>query len=124
MNFTDEKIQNGESTPSRILEIRGRQLDAIPVRQDTNRLRQASRDIAFLLKLLEGYEAAVDFYADPESYHAVGFRVDPPAGEFANDVGDQTEHQHPGYPRPMPGFKAREALREAARMDKEKANGA
>jgi hypothetical protein len=105
--------------PSRILEIRGRQLDAVPIVQDTTHFRKALGDIRFLLRLLEGYEEAVDFYANPESYHGIGFMVDPPAGEFADDVSN---HQHPAYPRPMPGAKARRALMEAAQLDKEEAD--
>lgn len=51
-------------------------------------------------------EAVIEFYADPESYHAVAFMADPPAGGFADDF-DQ-EHGHEDYPRPMPGKRARE----------------
>jgi len=113
---------DGKQIPSRILEIRERQLDAVPIVQDTTRLRQAYKDVAFLLKLLEGYEEAVDFYADPESYHAIGFMVDPPAGAFADDFSEPEEHQDPGYPRRMPGLKARQALKKAAQLDKENAD--
>lgn len=54
--------------------------------------------------------AALEFYADPETYHAVGFWLDPPCGEFQDDFGDFDEHRHPGYERPMPGKRARQAL--------------
>lgn len=49
------------------------------------------------------YEVALAFYADPETYFAVGFLSDPPCGEFTEDF-DETEY---GY---KPGKRAREAL--------------
>jgi len=45
---------------------------------------------------------ALDFYADPENYHAI--LPEHPCGDFANDVGENYDH-------PMPGKLAREALR-------------
>lgn len=47
---------------------------------------------------------ALAFYGDPDSYVGIGFMVDRPAGEFADDASnDET-----GYPRP--GKRARELL--------------
>ena len=111
-----------DKIPSRIEQIQGRQLDAIPIVQDTARLRQAYRDIGFLLKLLEQYGDTIAFYAEPEIYHGVAFISDPPAGEFAEDFGAPTEHGHPLYPRPMPGLRARQTLKEACRIDEEEAD--
>ena len=49
------------------------------------------------------------FYANPDTYHAIGFLLDPPCGDFAKDFS----HDHGGsfYERAMPGKKARRALR-------------
>lgn len=55
---------------------------------------------------------ALQFYADPENYHAIAFVGDRPCGEFIDDVSRTT---HPDYNRVMPGKRARQALREAQR---------
>jgi hypothetical protein len=52
--------------------------------------------------------AALAFYADPETYHAVAFMFDPPCGGFDQDF---SEVDHPHYRRHMPGKTARDALR-------------
>jgi hypothetical protein len=52
---------------------------------------------------------ALEFYANPETYHAVAFLFDPPTGGYETDFG--LEHGHPGYRRPMPGKTARQASR-------------
>jgi hypothetical protein len=52
---------------------------------------------------------ALEFYADPETYHGVTMLCDPPGGGWAEDFGDS--HNHPRYRRAMPGSKAREVLR-------------
>ena len=51
---------------------------------------------------------ALEFYADPENYHAIGFRFDRPCGGFADDFSE--DHGHDFYDRPMPGKLARETL--------------
>ncbi len=51
---------------------------------------------------------ALEFYADPETYHAVGFWFDPPCGGFMEDF--DSEHGDPFYNRDMPGKTARAAL--------------
>lgn len=53
--------------------------------------------------------AALDFYANPESYHGIAFMGDPPCGEFGNDFS--ADHGHSYYDREMPGHKARTVLR-------------
>lgn len=53
---------------------------------------------------------ALEFYADPASYHAIAFLTDPPCGGFADDFDE--DHGDDFYDRPMPGKKAREVLRE------------
>lgn len=58
----------------------------------------------------ERLRAALEFYADPQSYHAIAFLVDRPAGGFADDFDD--EHGDEFYERPMPGKTARRALGE------------
>lgn len=58
--------------------------------------------------LIEKLIAALEFYADPDTYVAIGFFPDSPCGEFIEDFGD-----HGGdYDRPMPGLRARTALQE------------
>ncbi len=52
----------------------------------------------------------LEFYSDPQSYHAISFLFDPPCGEFSDDFGTQDEHGHYCYSRPMPGKRARAAL--------------
>lgn len=49
---------------------------------------------------------ALEFYADPETYIAIGFFPDPPCGEFMEDFGE-TGTRHYG---PRPGERARKAL--------------
>jgi hypothetical protein len=56
---------------------------------------------------------ALAMYANPESYHAIAFAVDRPAGEFADDF--EEDHGHSFYNRPMPGKLARQAMAEVAK---------
>ena len=51
-----------------------------------------------------GLREALEFYADPDTYFAIGFFPDSPCGEFINDF-DEVE---PDYFKP--GVKARAAL--------------
>lgn len=53
-------------------------------------------------------EEALAFYADPDTYCAIGIFPDPPCGEFINDMSEV--HPDYGYNRPMPGARARRAL--------------
>lgn len=60
-----------------------------------------SKDVAALKEALE-------FYADPTTYFAIGFWPDPPCGEFAEDFSeDHGSDEAPGF---RPGKRAREAL--------------
>ena len=54
-------------------------------------------------------EEALEFYADPETYFAIAFFPDSPAGEFIEDFGDDHGHYH--FDRPMPGKLARKLLK-------------
>ena len=49
------------------------------------------------------------FYADPDSYFAISFAIDPPCGEFSDDF----EYSE-SYRREMPGKRARKVLSEFA----------
>lgn len=60
-----------------------------------------------LVKLAD-YQEALSFYAEPDTYHAIGFFADPPCGEFDDDFSEG--HGDPNYDRPMPGKRARIAL--------------
>lgn len=51
----------------------------------------------------------LETYADPENYHGIAFLFDPPCGGFVNDFDEG--HDHIGYDRPMPGKRARAALK-------------
>jgi hypothetical protein len=57
---------------------------------------------------IERLRKALKFYADPETYFAVGFIGDPPCGEFVDDFDEAYEHEHMTGPRP--GKRARAAL--------------
>lgn len=61
---------------------------------------------------LETATGALHFYADPETYHAIMFMVDRPAGGFADDFSD--DHGDEFYNREMPGAAARAALKAIA----------
>jgi hypothetical protein len=54
--------------------------------------------------------AALEFYADPETYYGIGFLADSPCGEFAQDFSD--DHGDDTLPGPRPGARARRALGE------------
>src|SRR3954467_4681749 len=51
-------------------------------------------------------EEALQFYADPETYIAIGFFPDPPCGEFMDDFGETGTKDY----GPRPGERARKAL--------------
>lgn len=53
---------------------------------------------------------ALNFYGNPETYHACSFFFDPPTGGFDDDFGEPEEHGHPFYDRPMPGKLARATI--------------
>ncbi len=60
-----------------------------------------------LAKKFKALEEALEFYADPDSYFAIGIFPDRPCGPFADDTGDD----HGGdYERPMHGDYARRVL--------------
>lgn len=56
---------------------------------------------------------ALEFYADPGTYHALMIWADPPCGEFIEDYSE--DHGDPFYERAMPGKTARAALAEWGR---------
>lgn len=51
---------------------------------------------------------ALEYYADPETYHACMFLFDRPAGKFEEDFS--SDHGNQDYDRPMPGAIARHIL--------------
>ena len=62
-----------------------------------------TKDEATIRKLRK----ALEFYADPKTYFAIGFFPDPPCGEFMRDfsnVGTKTDEDW------RPGKRARKAL--------------
>jgi hypothetical protein len=66
--------------------------------------------ISGLKKRIEALEAALGFYANPETYHAIAMLGDRPCGEFADDFSEDEWTKESGYDRPMPGKIARAAL--------------
>jgi hypothetical protein len=51
---------------------------------------------------------ALEFYANPDTYFAIAFIADQPAGEFVDDFSN--DHGCDQYERPMPGKMARYAI--------------
>ena len=67
----------------------------------------AADEISRLRAEVARYREALEFYADPETYHAINIYADPPCGAFRDDFGP---HNHWFYEREMPGKRARSAL--------------
>lgn len=67
-----------------------------------------SSENARLTDRVKVLEAALEFYADPQTYHAVAFMADPPCGDFIDDFSE--DHGDEFYERPMPGKLARTTL--------------
>lgn len=57
---------------------------------------------------------ALEFYADPDSYFAISILADRPAGAFADDFSEDDWTRECDFDRPMPGKRAREALKRLA----------
>jgi len=55
----------------------------------TNYMRTKHKLFSIIFKLID----ALEFYADPDTYFAIGFFPDPPCGEFIEDFD---EHKKPG----------------------------
>mgnify|MGYP001254120778 CR=1 FL=1 len=64
--------------------------------------------IASLTAELAEAPEVIEFYADPETYHAILFAIDSPAGAFADDF--PKDHGNSFYERSMPGRRARAFL--------------
>jgi hypothetical protein len=67
------------------------------------------RDLILARKILLVYKDALEFYADPETYFAIGFFPDPPNGPFMDDFSATSLRQKPGK-------RARKALRDAEKI--------
>lgn len=72
----------------------------------------SKRDCSVVAELASAFTElvmALSFYADPDSYFAIGIFADRPAGEFADDF---SEHGDPNYEEgdQRPGKRARAAL--------------
>lgn len=83
----------------------------------THECRGAAAALRALLSEREGLRGALEFYANPETYHACGFLFDPPTGGFDEDF--EVDHGHEDYPRAMPGKTARQTLSALAPKDPE-----
>ena len=66
---------------------------------------------------------ALGFYADHETYHAIGFFPDRPCGEFADDFGTieyiNPETNEVVESRSLPGEHARSILAEVLNVDRD-----
>lgn len=60
------------------------------------------------LDLIWQLQKALEFYADPETYFAIGIIADRPTGGFDDDIDD--DYDHPDMVGPRPGKLARKAL--------------
>jgi hypothetical protein len=54
--------------------------------------------------------SALEFYASPDTYHAIAIWPDPPCGEFMDDYSEHGDSIYPPGDQ-RPGKRAREALR-------------
>lgn len=74
-------------------------------------LQQATASLTAKVAALEASCAAMRealrFYANPETYYAIGIFPDPPCGEFIDDFSGVEDHR--GV-TPRPGMRARQAL--------------
>jgi hypothetical protein len=89
------------------------------IRADEREKKMAAADIVFLENVtlcqqVEILREALEFYADPATYHALAIWADPPCGDFVEDFSD--DHGDDFYNREMPGKTARAAL---ARLEEE-----
>jgi len=107
-------LPRGEDHAALINEARAEASPRNPSR-DAGRKNDLIRRLADALvggeERLARYQAALEFYADPETYFALMIVADPPCGDFANDFTDvwwEPAQDH----KPMPGARAREALAE------------
>ena len=91
---------------------------AVRIANDPNYLKKIAKDA---LKEVEDtlfdpeivrLRRALNFYADPRSYHAIAFAFDRPCGAFEGDFDEA--HGDDYYNRPMPGKRAREVLDETS----------
>ena len=71
--------------------------------EDTRRIQELEQRIKI-------YRNALDFYANPDNYHALMILADPPCGDFIRDVSMADDWTEFPYAREMPGKLAREAL--------------
>lgn len=105
-------------TPIEMLELemrdRLRAKDA-EIERLTSQLEVRASIIAKLSDQQNELVAALEFYADPETYFAIMCLGDPPCGEFIKDYSD--DHGHPDLVGPRYGKRARAALAAATATD-------
>lgn len=85
---------------------RGIVVDLKDLRHGVNIKELSSKELSAIL-----HEAinVIEFYADPETYFAIGLICDPPCGEFADDGSE--DYDHPDMSGWRPGKRARAFLR-------------
>jgi hypothetical protein len=71
-------------------------------------MSERAEDVAFAHDRLV---AALEFYASPDTYFAIGFFPDPPCGAFMEDFSEHGDLDYADGDQ-RPGKRAREALQE------------
>ena len=79
-------------------------LQGLPTKKRLEVEKKLHQQNKMIVELVE----ALQFYANPGTYHAVTVLADSPCGDFVNDFSD--EHGDDLYERSMPGKLARHAL--------------
>jgi hypothetical protein len=92
---------NGKKRLPTVEELRKMHMDAIDLHADVSRLKDELQQYKGRLRR---FERALEYYADPDTYFAIGFFPDHPCGEF---MGDFSECAPLGK---KPGKRARIAL--------------
>jgi hypothetical protein len=86
--------------------------------EQISNMRIGGQRASTLMAERDRYKSALEFYADPDTYVAIGFFPDPPCGEFMEDFEEgrliaaqwQTDWTEQSPDRGRPGKRARAAL--------------
>jgi len=85
-------------------------LDIDDIKAAISTIEQLQQQLGEANKEIERLRDALEFYADPTTYHATSIMFDPPCGEFQEDFDEDYVCYDFDYGRPMPGKRARQAL--------------
>lgn len=86
-----------------------------PDGRQASTMREACEMVKLMKAEVETLREALEFYADPDTYFAIGFMSDPPCGDFLTDISECVDSY--GLDQTKPGMRARTALaaREASK---------